>query len=122
MAHSFSIQSPLPLGAGMILILEEPHLPSTLKGMEWGWPQLHSQEPQPRLILIKFSIHGQEPACSDNELCERLLATNVWQLWDERFVLLPCFSDHDLGLGLAIPGDKDAPHVLCCVVKILEQL
>src|SRR3989344_2512738 len=42
-AHSFSITSPFPLGAGISVMRTEPHLPVTAKGIEVGCRAFFSQ-------------------------------------------------------------------------------
>src|SRR3990167_7697727 len=54
--HSDSITSPVPLGAGNKTILELPHLPSTLKGIEWASLHAQSKLPQPLSMLIILSL------------------------------------------------------------------
>ena len=49
---NFQHVKPVPLGAGIISIIDEPHFPFTLKRIECEDLQLHCQDPHPLLIFI----------------------------------------------------------------------
>src|ERR1041385_4876509 len=55
-AHSCSMISPLPFGAGIYRMRTDPHLPSTSQGMLWASLVASSHEPAPRRILNKLNF------------------------------------------------------------------